>query len=77
MAKFYLSIKRQRLLKFAKNNNSNHYLNIRETVTAVIMEDHSQGEFICLYDFIVQMGNLSEKLAKDFTYTLLTFMNNM
>jgi hypothetical protein len=40
----------------------------------VILEDNSHGEFICIYDFIVQMGHLSEKLAKDLVHTLLSFL---
>jgi serine/threonine protein kinase len=40
----------------------------------VVLEENSHGEFICLYDFIVQMGHLSERLAKDLTHTLLTFI---
>lgn len=42
-----------------------------------MLEDKGQDEYVNIYDFVVQMGTLSDRLAQYFAYTLLNLIKNM
>ena len=56
------------LSKIDDKDNGYTWYKYRETVVAVVIEDRIDSELISLYQLLAEIGNLPEKLVKQFLH---------